>query len=129
MKILVVDDMMTMRHVMMSMLRSIGFTDLDEAADGVRALTLLKKNKYDLVITDFYMPNLDGKELLEKIRSQKETQNIPVVMVTCVDSKEKVESIIASKVTGFIIKPFTANTLKKQMERIEALIDTSKFVA
>jgi two-component system chemotaxis response regulator CheY len=124
MKILVVDDMMSMRHVMMAMLRNIGFDDINEAVDGIQALKLINKQKYDLVITDFYMPNLNGKELLLKIRSQEETKDLPVMMVTCVDDKEQIKSIIASKVTGFVIKPFSTNTIQKQINRM--MLSTNK---
>jgi two-component system chemotaxis response regulator CheY len=120
MKILVVDDMITMRHVMLHMLRDLGHIDNDEAADGLQAINMLHKKHYDLVITDFHMPKLDGKQLLEKIRSEKELANLPVLMVSCEDEKKKIKSIIASKVTGFIVNPFNANTLEKQLKWINA---------
>ena len=120
MKILVVDDMMTMRHVITHMLRDLGYTSIDEACDGMQALQMINKKVYDLVITDFYMPNLDGQQLLKKIRSQKETQDLPVLMVSCVDNKEKIKAIIACKVTGFIVKPFCSNTLKNKLNRIKS---------
>lgn len=119
MKILVVDDMISMRHVMIHMLRDQGYDDIEEATDGLQALQMLHRKKYDLVITDFHMPKLNGKQLLEQIRSEKILANIPVLMVSCEDEKKKVQSIIASKVTGFIIKPFNANTLAKQLNWIE----------
>lgn len=122
MRILVVDDMITMRHVITHMLRDIGYTSIDEACDGSQALKKLNKKVYDLVITDFYMPNLDGQQLLETIRKQEQTKNLPVLMVSCVDSKEKIKALIASQVTGFIVKPFSTNTLKKQLNKIKSIV-------
>jgi len=119
MKILVVDDMTTMRHVLLHMMRDLGHADCDEAIDGLQALTLLHKNQYDLLITDLHMPNLDGKQLLEKVRSESELSKIPVLMISSEDERSKVKEIIAAKVTGFIVKPFNYNTLQKQIHKID----------
>lgn len=120
MNILVVDDMISMRHVMLGMLRDLGYHDNDEATDGLQALGMLRKKKYDLVITDYHMPNLDGKQLLVRARNDKQLQNLPILMVTCEGDKEKIKSVISCNVTGFIIKPFTTNTLKKQLDRVKS---------
>ena len=120
MKILVVDDMSSMRGVMLHMLASLGHRDNDEAANGLQALKLLRQNSYDLLITDLHMPNLDGQQLLEKVRHDKRLHNLPVLMVSCEDDKEVVKGLIAEKVTGFMVKPFNANTLKKQLQWIIA---------
>ncbi len=103
MKILVVDDMISMRHVMMHMLRYQGFNDIEEAADGLQALHMLHRKKYDLVITDFHMPKLNGKQLLEQIRSEKVLADIPVLMVSCEDEKKKIQSVIASKLPDLLL--------------------------
>jgi len=120
MKILVVDDMISMRHVMIHMLRDLGYTDIDEAADGVQALDKLNKSKYNILITDYYMPNIDGKQLLERIRHKEKLKDIAVLMVSCEDDKKKIKLLIDAKISGFIIKPFTSNTLKKQIKWIES---------
>ncbi len=119
MKILVVDDMASMRHVMLHMLKSIGYEQNDEAANGKQALQLLRKKKYDLLITDYHMPQINGIQLLKYIRKEKELSSLPVLMVTCEDQKKEIESIIAAKVNGFIIKPFNTNTLNKQLNWIK----------
>jgi len=119
MKILVVDDMTTMRHVLLHMLRDLGHVDCDEAIDGLQALTLLHKKHYDLLITDLHMPNLDGKQLLEKVRSESQLSKIPVLMISSEDETSKIKEIIAAKVTGFIVKPFNYNTLEKQIKKID----------
>ncbi|PCI61575.1 MAG: two-component system response regulator [Gammaproteobacteria bacterium] len=126
MKILVVDDMISMRHVMMHMLRDLGYNDLGEASDGVQALDKLKKDNYDVLITDYYMPNINGKQLLERIRHNEKLKELPVLMVSCEDDQKKIKSLIEAKVTGFIVKPFTANTLKKQLNWIKSMYDKKK---
>lgn len=120
MRILVVDDMISMRHVIIHMLRDLEFTDIDEAVDGQQALDMLKSKPFDLVITDFHMPNLNGQQLLVKIRSEKKLAKLPVLMVSCEGDKEKIKSLVQCKVTGFIVKPFNTLTLKKQLEMIKA---------
>lgn|GEM_PF-459707 len=118
MKILVVDDMSSMRAVMLHMLVSLGHHQNDEAENGIQALKMLHGQDYDLLITDLHMPNLDGQQLLEKIRHDKKLHNLPVLMVSCEDDKERILSLISGKVTGFMMKPFNLNTLKKQLHWI-----------
>jgi len=120
MKILVVDDMISMRHVMIHMLRDLGYNDIDEASDGVQALDKLNKGTYHLLITDYYMPKIDGKQLLERIRHKESLSDLAVLMVSCEDDKKKIKSLIDAKISGFIVKPFTSNTLKKQIQWIES---------
>ena len=120
MKILVVDDMPSMRQVMLHMLTSLGHNDPDEASCGLHALKMLRLNDYDLLITDLHMPNLDGEQLLSKIRQDKKLHNLPVLMVSCEDDKAKIMTLIAGEVTGFMVKPFNCNTLKKQLHWISS---------
>ena len=124
MKILVVDDMPLMRHVLINMLRALNFPDLVEATDGVQALSFLKNQDFDLVITDLHMPKMDGKTLLNSIRDDQALKAIPVLMVTCEDNSAAIKEIIAAKVSGFIIKPFCLNTLDKQLKKIVPLSST-----
>jgi len=124
MKILVVDDMPSMRQVMIHMLRSLGYDRLDEAANGVEALKKLRAQDFDLLITDLHMPNLDGKQLLEKVRSDKKLADLPVLMVSCEDDKKQITDLISAKVTGFIVKPFNASILRKHLDWIKEEIQT-----
>jgi len=119
MKILVVDDMSSMRQVMMYMLNSLGHNDTDEATGGLQALKMLRLNSYDLLITDLHMPNLNGEQLLNKVRGDKSLHNLPVLMMSCEDDKAKIMGLIASDVTGFMMKPFNIGTLKKQLRLIQ----------
>ena len=116
MKILIVDDMPSMRGVMMKMLSSLGYNNLGEANNGLQALAKLRLDNFDLVITDLHMPNLDGEQLLKKIREDEFLQHMPVLMMSCEDDKNKIMSLINSDVTGFMVKPFDITTLKKQLD-------------
>jgi len=119
MKILVVDDMSSMRQVMMHMLTSLGHSNVDEANSGIQALKMLRLNSYDLLITDLQMPNLNGEQLLSKVRDDKSLQDLPVLMVSCEDDKAKIMALIEGEVTGFMKKPFNINTLKKQLRWVQ----------
>lgn len=118
MRILVVDDMPSMRSVILHMLAQLGHNNNDEAGNGLEALKMLRVHNYDLLITDLHMPNLDGQQLLNKVRHDKKLQYLPVLMVSCEDDKEKLLSVIAGKVTGFMMKPFDLSTLKKQLDLV-----------
>lgn len=119
MKILVVDDMPSMRQVMVHMLTSLGHNDTDEASCGIQALKMLRLSNYDLLITDLHMPNLNGEQLLSKVRNDKKLRDLPVLMVSCEDDKVKIMNLIAGDVTGFMMKPFNISTLKKQLRWIQ----------
>lgn len=118
MKILVVDDFATMRRIVKSILRQLGFENVDEAEDGQQAFTKLKTGNYQFLVTDWNMPNLDGLGLLQKIRSDNDLCKLPVLMVTAEADKEKVMEAIKSGVNNYIVKPFTAEVMKEKMERI-----------
>ena len=82
MKILIVDDFATMRKILRNILKELGYTDLLEAEDGQAALEILRREKVDLVISDWNMPNMDGLSLLKAIRSDEALKDTPVLMVT-----------------------------------------------
>jgi len=118
MKILVVDDMPLMRHVLINMLRQFDYKEIVEATDGLQALKILQDQMFDLVITDLHMPKMDGITLLDNIRKDAELKNLPVLMVTCEDSSSTVKKAINAKVSGFIVKPFNMNVLSAQLTRL-----------
>jgi len=126
MKILVVDDTMSMRHIIKHMLEELGYEKCDEATDGAMAYKMLQAKSYDLLITDFYMPKINGIQLLERIRADETLSMLPVLMVTCEDSREQIKLIIQAKVTAYLKKPFNLLSLKKQLERIKLLIETTE---
>lgn len=118
MKILVVDDMPLMRHVLINMLRRLDYIDIVEATDGLQALNILQNQMFDLVITDLHMPKMDGITLLDNIRKDAELKNLLVLMVTCEDSSSTVKKAINAKVSGFIVKPFNMNVLSAKLTRL-----------
>ncbi|CAH9063773.1 Chemotaxis protein CheY [Pseudoalteromonas holothuriae] len=118
MKILVVDDMPLMRHVMLNMLRRLEYTDVSEATDGEQAIELLQATKFDLLITDLNMPKMNGQELIDKIRAELKQANLAVLVVTCDDNKQTVLNLISAQIDGMMVKPFTLNTLKRQLQLV-----------
>lgn len=119
MKILVVDDVRSMRQVLTYMLSSLGHSNVDEASNGIEALKLLRLNEYDLLITDLHMPNLDGKQLLEQVRNDKNLSHLPVLMASSEDDKSRILDVIAADVTAFMMKPFNISTLRRQLDLLE----------
>ncbi len=117
-KILVVDDFSTMRRIVKNVLKQLGYTNIEEAEDGADGLTKLKGKRFDFIITDWNMPNLDGLEMLKDVRADEELKGIPVMMVTAEAEKEKVVLAIKAGVNNYIVKPFTAETLKQKMDQI-----------
>ena len=118
--VLVVDDMSAMRKILKTLLNQLGFKNIDEAEDGKQALEKLRQNpdKYGLVITDWNMPNMTGIELVQAIRSDEKLKHLPVLMVTAEAKKENVLMAIKAGVNNYIVKPFTAETLKQKIEQI-----------
>lgn len=117
-KILVVDDFSTMRRIVKNLLKQLNYENIEEAEDGVQAYSKLKSGVFGFVITDWNMPNMDGLELLSKIRSDPELKNMPVLMVTAEAEKDKVITAIKAGVNNYIVKPFTAEVLKEKMDKI-----------
>jgi two-component system, chemotaxis family, chemotaxis protein CheY len=120
MPILVVDDYNTMVRIIRNLLRQLGFTDVDDAADGSAALTKMHDRKYGLVISDWNMEPMTGYELLKQVRSNPDISTTPFIMIT---AESKTENVIAAKQAGadnYIIKPFNAETLKHKIEAVFA---------
>ncbi len=118
MKFLVVDDFSTMRRIVKNILKQLGYENIDEAEDGAQAYSKLQNGQYDFVVSDWNMPNMDGLELLKKIRSDERLKAMPVLMVTAEAEKEKVITAIQAGVNNYVVKPFTAEVLKEKMDRI-----------
>lgn len=120
MKILVVDDFSTMRRIVKNILKQLGYENVDESENGADAYDKVKANQYAFVITDWNMPVMDGLGFLKKVRTDPELKNLPILMVTAEAEKEKVVAAIQAGVNNYIVKPFTAATLKEKMDRIFA---------
>jgi len=118
MKILVVDDFSTMRRIIKNLLRDLGFTNTMEADDGTSALPMLQKGDYDFLVTDWNMPGMQGIDLLKAIREDPHLSTLPVLMVTAESKREQIIEAAQAGVNGYIVKPFTAQTLKEKIEKI-----------
>ncbi len=123
MKILVVDDFSTMRRIVKNLLRDLGFTNTVEADDGKTALPILEAGGIDFLVTDWNMPGMTGIDLLKAVRANPELVNLPVLMVTAEAKREQIIMAAQAGVNGYVIKPFTAATLKEKIEKIFERID------
>jgi two-component system chemotaxis response regulator CheY len=118
MKILVVDDFSTMRRIIKNLLKDLGFANIQEADDGNTALPMLQQGDFDFVVTDWNMPGMQGIDLLRAIRADASLKHIPVLMVTAEAKKEQIVAAAQAGVNGYVIKPFTAATLKEKLAKI-----------
>jgi two-component system, chemotaxis family, chemotaxis protein CheY len=120
MPVLVVDDYGTMIRIIRNLLRQLGFTDVDDAADGMSALEKMRSKRYGLVISDWNMEPMTGYDLLQSVRANPALETTPFIMVT---AESKTENVIAAKKAGvdnYIVKPFNAQTLKAKIEAVFA---------
>lgn len=118
MKFLVVDDFSTMRRIVRNLLKELGYTNVDEAEDGVQALSKLKSDKYDFVVSDWNMPNMDGLTMLKNIRADEALSKLPVLMVTAEAKRENIIEAAKAGASGYVVKPFTAATLDEKLAKI-----------
>lgn len=119
-KFLVVDDFSTMRRIVRNLLKELGFTNVDEAEDGVVALSKLRSAQFDFVVSDWNMPNMTGIDLLKNIRGDAQLKHLPVLMVTAEAKKENIIEAAQAGASGYVVKPFTAATLEEKLNKIFA---------
>ncbi len=117
-KFLIVDDFSTMRRIVRGLLKEMGCNNADEAEDGAVALNMLKNSRYDFVVSDINMPNMNGFELLKAIKADDGLKHIPVLMVTAEARKEDIVMAAQSGAAGYIVKPFTKATLEEKVQKI-----------
>ncbi|ERJ17821.1 chemotaxis regulatory protein CheY [Salinisphaera shabanensis T35B1] len=115
---LVVDDFSTMRRIVRNLLKELGYNNVEEAEDGVDALEKLNTGKFQFVVSDWNMPNLDGLEMLKRIRASDTLKDLPVLMVTAEAKKENIIAAAQAGASGYVVKPFSAATLEEKLERI-----------
>ncbi len=126
MKILIVDDFSTMRRIIKNLLRDLGYNNTQEADDGKTGLPMLQTGNFDFLITDWNMPGMTGIELLKAVRADEKLAGLPVLMVTAEAKKDQIVEAAQAGVNGYIVKPFTAQTLKEKIDKIfERLAATS----
>jgi two-component system chemotaxis response regulator CheY len=125
MKFLIVDDFSTMRRIVRGLLKELGYNNAEEAEDGVAALNLLKNAKFDFVVSDINMPNMNGFELLAAIKAEASLKHIPVLMVTAEARKEDIVRAAQDGAAGYIVKPFTKATLEEKVQKIMQKLATA----
>jgi two-component system chemotaxis response regulator CheY len=120
MRILVVDDFSTMRRIVRNLLVELGFSNplIQEADDGENAMTMLRSTPFDLVVTDWNMPNMTGIDLLRAIRAEASLKGLPVLMVTAENNRDQIIAAAQAGVNGYIVKPFNAVTLKEKLTKV-----------
>jgi two-component system chemotaxis response regulator CheY len=119
MKILVVDDSSTMRRIIKNTLMRIGHKDLLEAEDGAAAWKLMQENSdIDMLITDWNMPEMNGLELVKKVRAESKYEDLPIIMVTTEGGKAEVITALKAGVNNYIVKPFTPQVLQEKLEAV-----------
>lgn len=118
MKILIVDDFSTMRRIIRNLLRDLGFTNTDEADDGTTALPMLQGGDFDLLITDWNMPGMNGIDLLKSVRADEALGSLPVLMVTAESKRDQIVEAAQAGVNGYVVKPFTVGTLEEKISKI-----------
>ncbi len=117
-KILVVDDSTTIRRIVVNTLNHIGYSDIVEAPDGHSALLSLKEHSFDLVITDWMMPEIDGFTLTSIMRQSEDYRDIPILMVTSRSAEDDIVAALKAGVDNYVVKPFTAEVLKAKIDQI-----------
>jgi len=123
MKFLVVDDFSTMRRIVRNLLKELGYTNVDEAEDGVVAMQKLTAGGFDFVVSDWNMPNMTGIELLKAIRANPQLAHLPLLMITAEAKKENIIEAAQAGASGYIVKPFTAATLAEKLAKIFEKLD------
>lgn len=118
MRILVVDDFNTMRRIIRNILKQLGFENVTESENGQEALDVLKKEKFDFVITDWNMPVMTGLDLLKAIKADAALRDIPVMMVTAEAQQQNIVEAIKTGASNYIVKPFTAEALEEKINKI-----------
>jgi len=119
--IVTVDDSSTMRRIIKNTLQKLGFNNILEAGNGIEGLDIMAKNKIDLVITDWNMPEMDGLTFVKAIRAKPEYQDLPILMVTTEAAKEDILTALRSGVNNYIVKPFTPETLQEKVFKLLGL--------
>ena len=120
MRILIVDDSSTMRRIIGNVVMQLGFAkdDFDEAEDGVKAWKLLSESHYDVILTDWNMPNMNGLDLVKKTRGEGAHQKTPIIMITTEGGKGEVITALKAGVNNYIVKPFNAEILKEKLDGV-----------
>ncbi|MEJ0003562.1 MAG: chemotaxis response regulator CheY [Pararobbsia sp.] len=107
-----------MRRIVRNLLKELGFSNVDEAEDGLAGLAKLKSGGFEFVVSDWNMPNMDGLAMLKEIRADAALASLPVLMVTAEAKKENIIAAAQAGANGYVVKPFTAATLDEKLQKI-----------
>jgi two-component system chemotaxis response regulator CheY len=118
MKVLAVDDSATMRRIIKNQLKQSGVEEVDEAENGKQALSMLGAAQYDLLITDWNMPEMCGLDLVVEVRKAEPLKKLPILMITTVSAKEDIVTALKAGVNNYVVKPFDAATLQAKVSQL-----------
>jgi two-component system chemotaxis response regulator CheY len=121
MKVLVVDDSLVMRRIIINHLRALGYSNILEADNGKKALRILEEEQVDLIFSDWCMQVMHGIEVLRNVRKNEATKDIPFIMVTAEAQPHLILEAIRAQVSDYVVKPFTRDTLRESIEKVLAL--------
>lgn len=116
--IITVDDSSTMRRIIKNTLEKLGFANILEAGNGVEALDVMGKNKVDMIVTDWNMPEMDGLTFVKAVRAKAEHKDTPILMITTEAAKEDILTALRSGVNNYVVKPFTPETLQEKVFKL-----------
>lgn len=116
--IITVDDSSTMRRIIKNTLQKLGFETILEAGNGVEALEVMSKNKVDMIVTDWNMPEMDGLTFVKAVRAKEEYKDLPILMITTEAAKEDILTALRSGVNNYVVKPFTPETLQEKVFKL-----------
>jgi two-component system chemotaxis response regulator CheY len=116
MRVLIVDDSSTMRRIIANTLKRLGYDDIAEAGDGTEGLRSLASRRADMVLTDWNMPEMDGRDFVRAIRAQPAIADVPVLMITTHATREDVVLALQAGVNDYLVKPFTPESLREKIE-------------
>jgi two-component system, chemotaxis family, chemotaxis protein CheY len=117
-KMLVVDDFATMRRIIINLLKELGYTNFEQASDGVEALSIVKSKQIDFIVSDWNMPNMTGIDFLKAVRADTQLSEMPFLLVTAEAKRSQIFEAAEAGTDGYIVKPFTAETLKEKLNKI-----------
>ncbi|MCD6441179.1 MAG: response regulator [Candidatus Marinimicrobia bacterium] len=117
-KVIFVDDSLTMRRIILNALKKIGFNDITEAENGLDALEKMEKREFDLVLTDWNMPEMNGEQFVKELRSKEKYKKLPILMITTRGMKDDVITAVKLGVNGYVVKPFTPEILKGKINDV-----------
>ena len=116
--IITVDDSSTMRRIIKNTLQKLGFETILEAGNGVEALEVMSKNKVDMIVTDWNMPEMEGLTFVKAVRAKDEYKDLPILMITTEAAKEDILTALRSGVNNYVVKPFTPETLQEKVFKL-----------